>query len=154
MHLKSATSDDISHNSSSSVASHLAWESCVCYLCVCLQYCSTHTSMSSASEIDVAQGLGLCIQRFNDRTPEGWHISQVEHTNTLLHKPFVDFTTSILTFLWFNTGNTAKSWERQVWPCFVALGALCHTLAKVWSACAGTGRNAAGAEESCVFEAK
>lgn len=32
--------------------------------------------------IDVGQGLGLCTQRLNDRTPEGWHISQAEQNNT------------------------------------------------------------------------
>lgn len=34
----------------------------------------------------MAQGLGLCTQRLNDRTLKGWHISQAEQTNTHTHK--------------------------------------------------------------------
>lgn len=41
--------------------------------------------MNFVYEIDVGQGLGLCTQRLNDRTLEGWHISQAEQTNTHLY---------------------------------------------------------------------
>lgn len=73
--VKTATSDDISCKTSSSVASHLVWESCG-YVC--------ESRMNFVYEIDVGQGLGLCTQRLNDRTLEGWHISQAEQTNTHL----------------------------------------------------------------------
>ncbi len=74
-------------------------------MCVCV--CVYESRMNFVYEIDVGQGLGLCTQRLNDRTLEGWHISQAEQTNTHLYthththtycKAAVYYTTSTLTF--------------------------------------------------------